>query len=127
MYLGSADHATAVSRLHALGVTALLNVSTTELPHLEGFRYMTIPVSDNCTSDLAPWFKDAIQFIGKHLYAFLCLLELVNFMLKVTDFIMVSFELVALPMLLVSLRRFFLGNYFESAGPMAHWQWVSVT
>ena len=65
LYLGSAEHAVSSPRLHALGITALLNVSTTQLPHLDGFVYMTIPVSDNCGSDLAMWFTDAIQFIGK--------------------------------------------------------------
>ena len=49
-----------------LGITAILNVSNTCQNHFNGdFRYKTIAVEDNGSTDLSKWFKDAIHFIGK--------------------------------------------------------------
>ena len=70
LFLGCAEHAASSACLRALGVTALLNVSTTQLAQLDGFVYMHIPVADSCGSDLAIWFTDAIQFIGQLLLIF---------------------------------------------------------
>ena len=67
LYLGSVHHASQRARLKALGITALLNVSATQLPHIsQEFCYKTIPVADNNTSDLSVWFPEAIDFIGKY-------------------------------------------------------------
>lgn len=72
LYLGSVEHASSSARLQALGVTALLNVSLAQLTPVPGFVYMNIPVSDNCASDLATWFTEAIQFIGEYCILSFC-------------------------------------------------------
>jgi protein-tyrosine phosphatase len=64
LYLGSVAHASQRSRLKALGITALLNVSPQQPNHIsEDFLYKTIPVVDNQTSEISEWFPEAIEFI----------------------------------------------------------------
>lgn len=52
--------------LEALGITALLNVSSDCPNHFEGhFQYKCIPVEDNHKTDISSWFMEAIEYIGK--------------------------------------------------------------
>ncbi|XP_014167390.2 dual specificity protein phosphatase 4 [Geospiza fortis] len=64
LYLGSAYHAARRDMLDALGITALLNVSSDCHNHFEGhYQYKCIPVEDNHKADISSWFMEAIEFI----------------------------------------------------------------
>ncbi|ESO98300.1 hypothetical protein LOTGIDRAFT_114339, partial [Lottia gigantea] len=64
LFLGDALHSTMKDQLLDLGITAILNVSTSCANHFpQDFRYKIIPVEDTASADLHFWFKDAIQFI----------------------------------------------------------------
>ncbi|WAR21072.1 DUS4-like protein [Mya arenaria] len=64
LYLGDSTHSCQAAVLRELGVTCLLNVSTTCKNMFEGeFDYMNIPVNDNDQANLADWFLEAINFI----------------------------------------------------------------
>nr|XP_056704582.1 dual specificity protein phosphatase 4 [Euleptes europaea] len=64
LYLGSAHHAARRDMLDALGITALLNVSSDCPNHFEGhFQYKCIPVEDNHKTDISSWFMEAIEYI----------------------------------------------------------------
>uniref|UniRef100_A0A8D0GED6 Dual specificity protein phosphatase n=1 Tax=Sphenodon punctatus TaxID=8508 RepID=A0A8D0GED6_SPHPU len=64
LYLGSAHHAARRDMLDALGITALLNVSSDCPNHFEGhFQYKCIPVEDNHKADISSWFMEAIEYI----------------------------------------------------------------
>ncbi|KAH3788177.1 hypothetical protein DPMN_166310 [Dreissena polymorpha] len=64
LYLGDSHHSCQQAALKEMGVTCLLNVSTTCKNMFEAeFDYMNIPVNDTDTANLACWFMDAIQFI----------------------------------------------------------------
>uniref|UniRef100_A0A8C3M4D7 protein-tyrosine-phosphatase n=1 Tax=Geospiza parvula TaxID=87175 RepID=A0A8C3M4D7_GEOPR len=68
LYLGSAYHAARRDMLDALGITALLNVSSDCPNHFEGhYQYKCIPVEDNHKADISSWFMEAIEFIGQSL------------------------------------------------------------
>lgn len=65
LFLGSAHHAARRDTLDALGITALLNVSSDCPNHFEGhFQYKCIPVEDNHKTDISSWFMEAIEYIG---------------------------------------------------------------
>lgn len=65
LFLGSAHHAARRDMLDALGITALLNVSSDCPNHFEGhFQYKCIPVEDNHKTDISSWFMEAIEYIG---------------------------------------------------------------
>lgn len=65
LFLGSAHHASRRDMLDALGITALLNVSSDCPNHFEGhFQYKCIPVEDNHKTDISSWFMEAIEYIG---------------------------------------------------------------
>ncbi|KAM4802396.1 dual specificity protein phosphatase 4 isoform 2-T3 [Callospermophilus lateralis] len=50
--------------LDALGITALLNVSSDCPNHFEGhYQYKCIPVEDNHKADIGSWFMEAIEYI----------------------------------------------------------------
>lgn len=52
--------------LDALGITALLNVSSDCPNHFEGhYQYKCIPVEDNHKADISSWFMEAIEYIGE--------------------------------------------------------------
>uniref|UniRef100_A0A803TIN0 Protein-serine/threonine phosphatase n=1 Tax=Anolis carolinensis TaxID=28377 RepID=A0A803TIN0_ANOCA len=64
LFLGSAHHAARRDMLDALGITALLNVSSDCPNHFEGhFQYKCIPVEDNHKTDISSWFMEAIEYI----------------------------------------------------------------
>ncbi|EOA92701.1 Dual specificity protein phosphatase 4, partial [Anas platyrhynchos] len=64
LYLGSAHHAARRDTLDALGITALLNVSSDCPNHFEGhYQYKCIPVEDNHKADISSWFMEAIEYI----------------------------------------------------------------
>ncbi|XP_069091758.1 dual specificity protein phosphatase 4 [Pleurodeles waltl] len=64
LFLGSAHHAARRDMLDALGITALLNVSSDCPNHFEGhFQYKSIPVEDNHKTDISSWFMEAIEYI----------------------------------------------------------------
>lgn len=66
LYIGNANHSSMKELLQELCISAILNVSTTcrnHFPH--DFRYKVIPVEDNDSADIATWFTESIQFIGK--------------------------------------------------------------
>ncbi|NWV65503.1 DUS4 phosphatase, partial [Malurus elegans] len=64
LYLGSAYHAARRDMLDALGITALLNVSSDCPNHFEGhYQYKCIPVEDNHKADISSWFMEAIEYI----------------------------------------------------------------
>lgn len=66
LYLGSAYHAARRDTLDALGITALLNVSSDCPNHFEGhYQYKCIPVEDNHKADISSWFMEAIEYIGR--------------------------------------------------------------
>lgn len=68
LYLGSAYHAARRDMLDALGITALLNVSSDCPNHFEGhYQYKCIPVEDNHKADISSWFMEAIEYIGEYL------------------------------------------------------------
>lgn len=68
LYLGSAYHAARRDMLDALGITALLNVSSDCPNHFEGhYQYKCIPVEDNHKADISSWFMEAIEYIGEWL------------------------------------------------------------
>ncbi|XP_057675519.1 dual specificity protein phosphatase 4 [Corythoichthys intestinalis] len=64
LYLGSAVHASKKEVLDAIGISALLNVSSDCPNHFEGaYQYKCIPVEDNHKEDISCWFLEAIEFI----------------------------------------------------------------
>lgn len=64
LLLGNMVPSSCRERLQALGVTALVNVSTSCANHFEAdFRYLNIPVNDSASADLAVWFSTANEFI----------------------------------------------------------------
>ncbi|XP_007890110.1 dual specificity protein phosphatase 4 isoform X1 [Callorhinchus milii] len=64
LYLGSAYHASKKDTLDALGITALLNVSSDCPNHFEDhYQYKCIPVEDNHKADISLWFMEAIEYI----------------------------------------------------------------
>ncbi|XP_062925152.1 dual specificity protein phosphatase 4 [Mobula hypostoma] len=64
LYLGSAHHASKRDTLDAMGITALLNVSSNCPNHFEDhYQYKCIPVEDNQKTDISFWFMEAIEYI----------------------------------------------------------------
>ncbi|XP_005091785.1 dual specificity protein phosphatase 1 [Aplysia californica] len=64
LYLGDVSHSGQHEVLQRLGITALLNVSTSCENHFETqYRYMNVPINDNLHADLLSWFPRLIQFI----------------------------------------------------------------
>ncbi|XP_021348607.1 dual specificity protein phosphatase 1-like [Mizuhopecten yessoensis] len=64
LFLGNSQHASQFELLERLGITSLINVSTSCRNHFEEkFTYMNIPLDDNDTADLAAWFTRSITFI----------------------------------------------------------------
>lgn len=64
LYLGDSVHSAQQDALRELGITCLLNVSTTCKNMFEQeFDYMNIPVNDNDSANLSSWFDKAIHFI----------------------------------------------------------------
>lgn len=71
LFLGSALHASKKDMLDAMGISALLNVSSNCPNHFEGvYQYKCIPVEDNHKEDISSWFTEAIEFIGMFLTCF---------------------------------------------------------
>ena len=70
LYLGNAETAQDLSILQEYNIRYILNV-TPNLPNVFetktdlGFKYMQIPIQDGLGENLAAYFDDAIQFIGK--------------------------------------------------------------
>nr|CAB3240156.1 DUSP dual specificity phosphatase [Phallusia mammillata] len=65
LYLGSAHHASQREELKSLGITALINASSSCENLFESeFRYKRIPVEDTGNADISLWFDDAISFIN---------------------------------------------------------------
>lgn len=66
LYLGNESHASHLALLRRLGITAILNVSTTCPNRFQDcFQYLSIPVADTSQEDISSWFQDSIDFIGK--------------------------------------------------------------
>lgn len=64
LYLGDSLHSAQQDTLRELGITSLLNVSTTCKNLFEkDFDYMNIPVNDNDSANISCWFDEAIHFI----------------------------------------------------------------
>ncbi|KAM6431580.1 dual specificity protein phosphatase 2 [Liasis olivaceus] len=64
LYLGSCHHSSNREVLESLGITAVLNVSSSCPNYFEGhFLYKSIPVEDNHMADISVWFQEAIDFI----------------------------------------------------------------
>ncbi|XP_066495717.1 dual specificity protein phosphatase 2 [Tiliqua scincoides] len=64
LYLGSCYHSSNREVLESLGITAVLNVSSSCPNHFEGqFLYKSIPVEDNQMAEISVWFQEAINFI----------------------------------------------------------------
>ncbi|KAG7481538.1 hypothetical protein MATL_G00067620 [Megalops atlanticus] len=64
LFLGSAYHASKKDMLDAMGISALLNVSSNCPNHFEGiYQYKCIPVEDNHKEDISSWFIEAIEYI----------------------------------------------------------------
>lgn len=78
LYIGNSANASCKEGMNNLGITAILNVSNTCQNHFcSDFRYKTISVEDDGSTDLAKWFREAIQFIG--MYSIQVLIENLNF------------------------------------------------
>ena len=66
LYLGSEFHASQKEQIQNLGITAILNASSTCPNHFENdLKYKRIPVEDNIQADISVWFNEAITFISK--------------------------------------------------------------
>lgn len=66
LYLGNALTAACMQDLQRLGITAILNVSSTCKNHFtSNFLYKNIPVDDSHNTLLSNWFSDAITFIDE--------------------------------------------------------------
>ncbi|XP_061449096.1 dual specificity protein phosphatase 2 [Rhineura floridana] len=64
LYLGSCYHSSNREVLESLGITAVLNVSSSCPNYFEGqFLYKSIPVEDNHMAEISVWFQEAINFI----------------------------------------------------------------
>ncbi|KAK7011405.1 dual specificity protein phosphatase 1 [Biomphalaria glabrata] len=64
LYLGDVSHSSQRPLLDQMGITALLNVSSTCGNHFQShFRYMNVQVNDNMDADLFSWFPKIIEFI----------------------------------------------------------------
>lgn len=64
LYLGSGFHASQKAQIQNLGITAILNASSTCPNHFENdLKYKRIPVEDNVQADMSVWFNEAITFI----------------------------------------------------------------
>lgn len=64
LFLGDSLHSAQQANLRELGITCLLNVSTTCKNLFEqDFDYMNIPVNDNDSANISSWFNEAITFI----------------------------------------------------------------
>ncbi|KAK7496258.1 hypothetical protein BaRGS_00012423 [Batillaria attramentaria] len=64
LLLGNMVPSSCRERLQSLGVTAVVNVSTTCANHFEAdLRYLNIPVNDSASADLTVWFATANEFI----------------------------------------------------------------
>ncbi|XP_063432086.1 dual specificity protein phosphatase 1-like isoform X1 [Mytilus trossulus] len=69
LYIGNSANASCKEEMINLGITAILNVSNTCQNHFcSDFRYKTIAVEDDGSTDLAKWFREAIQFIDNEKY-----------------------------------------------------------
>lgn len=67
LFLGSAHHASQKEELKALGITALINASSSCENLFEAeFRYKRIPVEDTGSADISSWFDDVIAFISTY-------------------------------------------------------------
>lgn len=66
LYLGSAKDSSDIENLRAMGITAILNI-TTNYPNLfeTEFEYMCIQEEDSPQTDLLSRINQAIQFIGE--------------------------------------------------------------
>lgn len=73
LYLGSAKDSSNIDNLRAMGITAILNI-TTNCPNLfeSEFEYMSIHEEDSPHTDLLSRINQAIQFIGKYWNRSLC-------------------------------------------------------
>nr|XP_002742360.2 PREDICTED: dual specificity protein phosphatase 1-B-like [Saccoglossus kowalevskii] len=64
IYLGSSYHSSRKDMLDALGITSLLNVSTTCPNYFpDDYTYKRIPVDDNSSANISAWFLYATDFI----------------------------------------------------------------
>ena len=65
VYLGDVSHSAQRALLEELGITALLNVSSSCHNHFQtSYTYKNVTVSDNMDADLISWFPELIDFIG---------------------------------------------------------------
>lgn len=63
--LGSSRHSSDIDLLRSVGVTAVLNVSTSCPNYFEDeLLYKNIPVDDTLGAKILPWLDEAISFIG---------------------------------------------------------------
>ncbi|GAB1607565.1 dual specificity protein phosphatase 4-like [Argonauta hians] len=66
VFLGDHCHARNIDLLKKLGMTAVINVSSSCSNYFPNdFRYLTIPVEDSQYADLSSWFQQAITFIDQ--------------------------------------------------------------
>ncbi|XP_052770965.1 dual specificity protein phosphatase 4-like [Mya arenaria] len=64
LYIGEEKHILHPDILHRIGITAILNVSTSCLDQPpSGFRYKSIPIRDNSTENISTWFNETLQYI----------------------------------------------------------------
>nr|KAG5706132.1 hypothetical protein BaRGS_025754 [Batillaria attramentaria] len=79
LLLGNMVPSSCRERLQSLGVTAVVNVSTTCANHFEAdLRYLNIPVNDSASADLTVWFATANEFIGRSRSVTICLAYLMR-------------------------------------------------
>ncbi|GFS15663.1 dual specificity protein phosphatase [Elysia marginata] len=65
VYLGDVSHSGQRALLEELGITALLNVSSSCDNHFQAsYTYKNVIVSDNMDADLISLFPELIDFIG---------------------------------------------------------------
>ena len=70
LFLGNAQNSGDLECLYKNGIKYILNVTPNVANTFEDssdFKYMQIPISDHWSQNLAHYFQDAINFIGRHI------------------------------------------------------------
>ena len=73
LFLGNANNSSDNDSLSRNGISFILNV-TSDLPNVfetQGVKYLQIPITDHWSQNLASYFPEAIDFIGKCFFSFI--------------------------------------------------------
>ena len=71
LFIGDEQHSSNQDILDKIGITAILNVSSTcQSLFTSKYVYKVIPVQDKNNENILVWFAEAIQFIGNFFFFF---------------------------------------------------------